>query len=475
VDDLLRASRIDDGFADLHFQLGGCYLELGRTEEARREFIRARDLDGLRFRADSQINDAIRAVAADMALRGVRLVDAVHALETSSRSRFGIPGDEFFYEHVHLNFSGNYVIASAVLESLQTALPAWIRQQAERGVATTEDDAARALAFTGWNRYRSMADMFAMIEQPPFTNQFDYAARREARKRQLAELFHENTTPQALGEARDAYLSVLARDPRDIETNVLLAQVLSRAGDHAGSAQRWKALTLQVPGIARWHLSLGDELRAQHNFPESLAETENALRIDPNLIQAHFKLGETFEGLRKWEDAEREFGEWLKWRPADASAHNRLAGVQNNWGVALAALGRPQEAIPHYEQALRIKPDLAAVENNLGSALENAGQVQQAIPHYQKAVEIKPDFVDAQVNWGIALLKLRVYRESADHFQAALQLNPRDWQAHHYLGNAMEAGGAIPQAIEQYQAALRIRPDYAPARERLSALAAAQK
>ena len=154
--------------------------------------------------------------------------------------------------------------------------------------------------------------MFAMAEQPPFTNQFGYATRREARKRQLAGLFHENTTPQALNEARAAYLSALERNPQDIETNVLLAQVLSRAGDHAGSALRWKALTLQVPGIARWHLSLADELREQRNLPESLAETEKALRIDPQLLQAHFKLGETFEGLGKWNDAEREFREWLK-------------------------------------------------------------------------------------------------------------------------------------------------------------------
>jgi len=40
--------------------------------------------------------------------------------------------------------------------------------------------------------------------------------------------------------------------------------------------------------------------------------------------------------------------------------------AHNNLGMALVQLGRVQDAIGHYEQALRIKPDYAMAHNNLG-------------------------------------------------------------------------------------------------------------
>jgi len=62
----------------------------------------------------------------------------------------------------------------------------------------------------------------------------------------------------------------------------------------------------------------------------------------------------------------------------------------------LEQAGRIQEAIRHYEQALRIKPDFADAHYNLGNALEKAGPVPEAIQHYKQALRIKPDFTQAQ-------------------------------------------------------------------------------
>ena len=60
-----------------------------------------------------------------------------------------------------------------------------------------------------------------------------------------------------------------------------------------------------------------------------------------------------------------------------------------------------QEAIGHYEQALRIKPDYAEAHNNLGIALVQAGRMQEAIGHYEQALRIKPDYAEAHYNLGM--------------------------------------------------------------------------
>src|SRR5439155_11468443 len=56
------SERIDDQYAELAFRQGRCLLALNRHAEAKVQFARARDLDTLRFRSDTEINRTIREV-----------------------------------------------------------------------------------------------------------------------------------------------------------------------------------------------------------------------------------------------------------------------------------------------------------------------------------------------------------------------------------------------------------------------------
>jgi len=111
-----QAAQIDDSFAELRFRRGQCALQLKDVATAQREFAAARDLDALRFRCDSRLENLIRQEAKN----GVSLADSERALATASSD--GIPDAEFFYEHVHLTFQGNYVLARAIAEQVEKAL-----------------------------------------------------------------------------------------------------------------------------------------------------------------------------------------------------------------------------------------------------------------------------------------------------------------------------------------------------------------
>ena len=162
------AARIDDRFAELPFRLGRCLAALGRSAEARDQFVLARDLDALRFRADSRINAIIREVAAEQEAAGVRLVDAEQSLANSDLAVGGIPGEGLFYEHVHFTFDGNYLLARAFLDEVEAALPQLAASRKQEPILSREQ-CAESLALTPWDEYQMANLMAEVTSRPPFT------------------------------------------------------------------------------------------------------------------------------------------------------------------------------------------------------------------------------------------------------------------------------------------------------------------
>jgi tetratricopeptide (TPR) repeat protein len=139
-------------------------------------------------------------------------------------------------------------------------------------------------------------------------------------------------------------------------------------------------------------------------------------------------------------------------RPNNPRAHTNL-------GLALVHAGRVQEAIAHYELALRIKPDSSEARYNLEMALGRTGTAQDAIEHYQRALQVRPDSAEAYENLGLALAQAGRPREAIEYFEHAARLKPDDAEAHNNLAVALIQLGRTPEAIGHWTEALRIRPD----------------
>jgi tetratricopeptide (TPR) repeat protein len=76
----------------------------------------------------------------------------------------------------------------------------------------------------------------------------------------------------------------------------------------------------------------------------------------------------------------------------------------NNIELALADLGRLEEAVVSYEQALHLRPGYADAHANLGSVLMNLGRVEEAIACHNHALRLEPDALSSRWNRSLALL-----------------------------------------------------------------------
>jgi len=173
----LSATKIDDQYAELEFRIARCLWMLGDYRAAREHFSRARDLDTLRFRADSKINDINRSAASSSS--GAELVDADEIFAKESPN--GIVGSELVYEHVHMTPEGNYLLARAMFRQIASKLPKETAQTPSLqsgdvlSDVPSQAECEQLLAFTSHDRLRITREMLERLQKPPFTNQLNHS------------------------------------------------------------------------------------------------------------------------------------------------------------------------------------------------------------------------------------------------------------------------------------------------------------
>jgi tetratricopeptide (TPR) repeat protein len=114
---LKNALAADPGHAEMHYRLGQALLALGHFDEAKKEFILARDEDVCPLRALSSMNTILFEVAEE---QNVEVVDFVALVDQQMQKLKGhsIPGEELFLDHVHPTIEGHRILALALIQNM---------------------------------------------------------------------------------------------------------------------------------------------------------------------------------------------------------------------------------------------------------------------------------------------------------------------------------------------------------------------
>ncbi len=143
----------------------------------------------------------------------------------------------------------------------------------------------------------------------------------------------------------------------------------------------------------------------------------------------------------------------LKIRPELAEAHCNL-------GVVYKSLGDSKNAVECYENALRIKPDYLGAHMNFGLCLMESGNLVGAENCFKKVIGINPKDSAARVNLGnIHLAKLELDTAS-DYYKRAFELNPKEINALYNLGITEGKRNDFNRSIDWYSKVLEIQPEH---------------
>ncbi len=132
-----------------------------------------------------------------------------------------------------------------------------------------------------------------------------------------------------------------------------------------------------------------------------------------------------------------------------------------NLGTALDEAGQPEQALPHLQRALALKPGFPETLNSLGNVLNRLGRSPEALPVLEQAVRIRPRFASAHNTLGATLMALDRADDGIAEFRRALAINPALTTARVNCGWALGNQGRVAEAVEQFEQARRLQPDLA--------------
>ncbi|MGE5296463.1 MAG: tetratricopeptide repeat protein, partial [Solirubrobacterales bacterium] len=142
------------------------------------------------------------------------------------------------------------------------------------------------------------------------------------------------------------------------------------------------------PNNMEAHQKLGFLLYNVKNLPkEGMSHLLKTLELDPQNARAHYDLGLALLHQRKIDEAGRHLAQALQQMPTRLDEQYTPERAHLYLGEALALTGKPREAQPHLARILEIDPQNPEALYHMALALATLGQMEPALLHYSKAVK----------------------------------------------------------------------------------------
>ncbi|MGD8360788.1 MAG: adenylate/guanylate cyclase domain-containing protein [Gemmatimonadota bacterium] len=213
-------------------------------------------------------------------------------------------------------------------------------------------------------------------------------------------------------QGRDYYLRPGYRQEDFVAAQGLFERAIALDPDFALA----RAALARVHGLMYWENFDASPARLE----AQRAEAEEALRLQPNLPQAHVAAGWVHYVEGDFEEALRDYEAALEGLPNDAEIVARV-------GYTHRRLGHWPQVFEAYEKAIQLNPRNATLFYDLGGHSFAANRrYAEAVAAYDRALALAPDLYDAALRKGLIFVhwrgQLDTLRAVVDHLPADLHL-----------------------------------------------------
>jgi tetratricopeptide (TPR) repeat protein len=223
------------------------------------------------------------------------------------------------------------------------------------------------------------------------------------------------------------------------------------------------AKALPFPGLTdatefqRNYLALGSVFFQREYFGQSRTFFELALRDDALSAEALYGLGSVYLKQSKQAEARDYFERAVK---ARASFPETLPNAWNNLGLLETQQGRTDEAIPLFEQALKLSPNNLIALDNLASAYRQQKRWDEARRVLEHALSVSPDNPEANYSLGMVYAQTGDNEHAYEFLQHALRASPDYPEALNNLGVLYLHMARRDDAVKMFEECMRVAPEF---------------
>jgi len=279
-------------------------------------------------------------------------------------------------------------------------------------------------------------------------------------------------------EAYDLYL----RGRSSIRGQQDVKNIQAAIGYYEDALKKDPDFALAYAGVAEASLVMYHEKKDGFWSQKALAAAQQAERLNDNLPEVHFSLGNVYTASGKGAEAVSELKRALQLAPNSDDGYRGLGkayltmgqkdlGLQayqkaielnpyywvnyNYAGQAYSGLGEYDRALAAFQKIIELEPENAFGYLNTGAIYFQQGKYDQCIPFYQKALQIQPHYLTYS-NLGTAFFFLKKYAEAVPMFEKAVEMNQNDPMLMGNLADAYRWYNQIDKANATYDKAIAL-------------------
>ena len=220
-------------------------------------------------------------------------------------------------------------------------------------------------------------------------------------------------------------------------------------GDRAVDALH-RAAALAPDREEHW-LNLTRELMELSRFAEAISAVQDGLRAGPNSYALHLRLGAADLSAGHYEEAETVFRNLVEAGDPLPTSYIGLAQV-------LLRMGRAEEAASELSAAEQKLGAMFLLSYFRGLSLDRAGKQGEAIPAFQEAIRLNPSSAEAHLEMGKSELTAGRVRDAIVELEEALHLSPGNVQARRLLSQAYRRAGDAKRAAQYAETSAEAPP-----------------
>lgn len=170
--------------------------------------------------------------------------------------------------------------------------------------------------------------------------------------------------------------------------------------------KRSMSINDQYAGV---YLNMGNAYYTKQVYDSALIYYYKSIELAPNQKSPHMNIGLLLNRKKQYREATFHFTEYLK-------KYTRNANTYNARGNAYIALNLEDFALTDLQRARYLNPKLPEVHYNIGVILMRRKKFNQAIPYFEQELKLNINNPNSKLNIGVCLMNLGEFQKAISVF-----------------------------------------------------------